>query len=205
MGKIIIFGAGGRAGRTAAEEAVRRGHQVTLVVRDPAKYPDLANTVAGDITDGEAVARLVAGHDAVINAAVDLTPPYDPFFVAAARALVEAGAGRLVVVGLASILENEDGELLMDTPGYPQEYRSFYLGHEAFMDVLRQAPAEVDWVVLSPSGDFDHTGASTGAYRLAPGRADSRVTYADFARAVLDEIDTPTHHRTHLGVEESLG
>ena len=41
MGKIVIFGAGGRAGRAAVAEAGRRGHRVTAVVRDPGKYADL--------------------------------------------------------------------------------------------------------------------------------------------------------------------
>ncbi|HEX2312530.1 MAG TPA: NAD(P)H-binding protein, partial [Thermomonospora sp.] len=45
MGKIIVFGAGGRAGRAAVAEAVRRGHEVTAVVRDPARHPDLAAAI----------------------------------------------------------------------------------------------------------------------------------------------------------------
>jgi uncharacterized protein len=89
----------------------------------------------------------------------------------------------------------------MDTPGYPQEYRSFYLGHAAGVDVLREAATGLDWVVLSPAGDFDHDGARTGRYRTAAADAASRVSYADFAVALLDEIDTPRHHRTHVGVE----
>ncbi|MEU8250038.1 NmrA family NAD(P)-binding protein [Nonomuraea sp. NPDC048916] len=36
--KITIFGAGGRAGRQVVAEARRRGHQVTAVVRDPARH-----------------------------------------------------------------------------------------------------------------------------------------------------------------------
>ena len=90
----------------------------------------------------------------------------------------------------------------MDTPGYPQEYRSFYLGHAAGTDVLRAAATGLDWLVVSPAGDFDHGGARTGRYRTAPADAASRISYADFAIALLDEIDAPRHHRTHLGVEE---
>ena len=41
MGEIVVFGAGGRAGRAAVAEARGRGHHVTAVVRDPAKYGDL--------------------------------------------------------------------------------------------------------------------------------------------------------------------
>ncbi|GAA3445700.1 NAD(P)-dependent oxidoreductase [Planomonospora venezuelensis] len=225
MSRIIIFGAGGRAGRAAVGEARRRGHRVTAVVRDPARHPGLAGggpdgatgaeehvaeggvrVVAGDVTDADAVARLAAGHDAAISAAADLGARPGAFFPAAARALtgglVRAGADRLLVVGLASVLETASGTLLMDTPGYPQEYRDFYLGHAAGNEALRAAGAALDWLVVSPAGDFDHGGARTGRYRTAPAAAASRISYADFAVALLDEIDAPEHRRTHLGVEE---
>jgi putative NADH-flavin reductase len=209
MGKIAVFGAGGRAGRAAVGEARQRGHQVTAVVRDPAKYGDLAaddvHIVAGDVTDVDSVARVTQGHDAVISAVYDVGAQPDAFFTGAARALLgglsRAGVGRLIVVGLASVLKTASGVALMDMPGYPQEYRMFYLGHAAGMDVLRAATTELDWLVLSPAGDFDHGAPRTGRYRTAAAEAASRVSYADFAVALLDEIDTPKHHRAHLGVE----
>ncbi|MEU4832239.1 NAD(P)H-binding protein [Streptosporangium sp. NPDC023615] len=211
MSDVIVFGAGGRAGRTAVHEARRRGHRVTAVVRDPARHGDLAadgvRVVAGDITDADAVARLAPGHDAAIAAAYDFGTPPDVFFAAAARALLDglarAGVPRLVSVGLASVLETASGTLLMDTPGYPQEYRSFSLGHAAGNEVLRASGTGIDWLVVSPSGDFDHGGPRTGRYRRAPAEAGSRISYADFAIALLDEIDSPSHHRVHLGVEKA--
>src|SRR5262249_4334087 len=39
----------------------------------------------------------------------------------------------------------------------------------------------------------------TGRYRTTAADAASRVSYADFAVALLDEIDTHKHHRAHLG------
>ncbi|MGW4698416.1 NAD(P)H-binding protein, partial [Kitasatospora cineracea] len=42
MARIVVFGAGGRVGRAAVAEAVRRGHAVTAVVRDPDRHPELA-------------------------------------------------------------------------------------------------------------------------------------------------------------------
>ncbi|GAA0361542.1 NAD(P)-dependent oxidoreductase [Microbispora corallina] len=224
MGDVIVFGAGGRAGRAAVREALRRGHRVTAVVRDPARHPGLGaygptagrgaaseggggevRVVAGDVTDAGRVAEFAAGHDAAIGAAADLAAPPGEFFPAAARALLDglgrAGVRRLVVVGLASVLETASGTLLMDTPGYPGEYRAFSLGHAAGDEALRSADTPIDWVVLSPAGDFDHGGDRTGRYRTASAAADSRISYADFAIALLDEIDAPRHHRVHVGVE----
>ncbi|MEV0971440.1 NAD(P)-dependent oxidoreductase [Microtetraspora glauca] len=217
MSDIIVFGAAGRVGRAAAKEARRRGHRVTAVVLDAAEYSAAAAEYGelaagggvllaiGDVTDADAVARLAAGHDAAINTAADLSTPADVFFPAAARGLLDgltrAGVKRLVTVGLASVLETASGVPLMDTPGYPQEYRAFFMGHGAGTDVLRAATTSLDWLALGPAGDFDYEGGRTGQYRTAPADADSRISHADFAVAMLDEIDTPKHHRTHLGIE----
>jgi uncharacterized protein len=205
---IVVFGAGGRAGRQVVAEAYRRGHQITAVVRDPARHGDLtdARVLAGDVTDETSVAQVAAGHDAAISAAVDLAVPPRDFFTASSRALAtglaKAGVRRLVVVGLASIMPGASGAPLMDEPGYPNEYRSFYLGHAAGLDELRAC--DLDWAYVAPAGDFDHDGTPTGGYRLAEhGEAASRITYADFAIALLDEIEAPRHHRAALSVREA--
>src|SRR5256714_7038595 len=88
MANIIVFGAGGRAGRVAVAEAARRGHRVTAVVRDPGKYQGLAAetvaVVAGDVTDAARIAELAPGHDAAINTAAGFDEDH---FTSAARAL----------------------------------------------------------------------------------------------------------------------
>lgn len=209
MGDIVVFGAGGRAGRQAVAEARRRGHQVTAVVRDPARYRDLASDgvrlTAGDVTDPGSVAAAAAGHDAAISAAAVYGPGTDPdaFFDGAARALLaglaDAGAGRLVVVGLSAILTDGAGVRLMDAPGFPADFRPFCLAHGAGLAILRTAPAGIDWLYASPAGDFDHDGSRSGRYGIGDhGDAADRISYADFAVALLDEIDTPRHHATHL-------
>ncbi|GGP92429.1 NAD(P)-dependent oxidoreductase [Streptosporangium pseudovulgare] len=205
---IVIFGAGGRAGRQAVAEALRRGHRVTAVVRDPARHGDLtgARVVAGDVMDEAGVERVAAGHDAAISAAADLAVPPRDFFTSSARALsaglAKAGVGRLVVVGLSSVLPGASGLPLMDEPGYPNEYRAFYLGHAAGLDELRAC--EPDWAYVAPAGDFDHGGVPTGRYRVAEhGDPDSRITYEDFAIALLDEVETPRTRRAAVGVREA--
>ncbi|MFF5471308.1 NAD(P)-dependent oxidoreductase [Streptomyces achromogenes] len=98
---IVVFGAGGRAGRQAVAEARRRGHRVTAVVRDPERHSDIADAllVAADVTDASGVAHMAAGHDAALSAAVDPSVPPYHFFTASARALTagltRAGVRRL--------------------------------------------------------------------------------------------------------------
>ena len=211
MSRIAIFGGGGRAGRRAVDEARRRGHRVTAIVRDPARYQGRADddvqVTVGDVTSETDVATLAAGHDAAINAAAVYGAGTDPdaFFPAAVHALIgglqRAGIDRLVTVGLSALLNGPDGIRLLDAPGFPAEARSFCLAHAAGLEVLRRDGAMLDWVYVSPAGDFDHEGDRTGRYDVRRhGDLAARISYADFALALLDEAETPYHRHTHLAV-----
>jgi hypothetical protein len=222
---VVVFGAGGRAGRAAVGEARRRGLRVAAVVRDPARYQgpvdDGVDVLAGDVTDPASVAALAAGHDGAIHAAAVYGEGTDPdaFFPAAAHALVDglgvAGVGRLVAIGLSTLVPGPDGVRPVDGTAFPTEYRPFSLAHAAGLDVLRTrseavaaaGTAALDWVWLAPAGDFDHEheDARTGRYTFrGHGDASARISYADFAIALLDEIDGPSgvapHHRIQVAV-----
>ena len=146
---------------------------------------------------GSSYCELAAGHDAVIAAVYDGGADFFPF---AARALVEGlNGGRLIWVGLASNLPGPDGTPLTDSPGYPQEYRSLFLAHQAALDTF--AVSSLDWVSLAPAGDFNHADPTrTGNYRLGPGDPTARTSYADFAIALLDEYEDRKHQHQALGV-----
>ncbi|GAA4901180.1 hypothetical protein LX16_0464 [Stackebrandtia albiflava] len=207
MGRYVVFGAGGRAGRQVVAEARRRGHEVTAVVRDSSRYggvtDDGVRVAAGDVTDAADVTALASGHDAAINTAALVSP--ETFFVSAARSLVkglhQAGVERLVTVGLSTLLPDPEGTRLVDTPDFPAEYRSFSLAHAAGLDVLRAEGGSLDWVYISPVGDFDHDGERTGRFEIRE-QVDmaARISYQDFAIVLLDEAETPTRHRAHLAV-----
>jgi putative NADH-flavin reductase len=214
VSKIVVFGAGGRAGRRAVAEATARGHQVTAVVRDPRQHPELAGTgtavVAGDVTRPDSVAEVAAGHDAAVHAAARLNVPAETFFPAAARGLLDglarAGVGRLVAIGIGTVLETAPGVAVHDDPGFPAEGRAFSLGHAAGLAALRGADTGIDWVVLAPPPIvLDDEAARTGRYRtggtgILPMDDAAPFSYADLAVALIDEIEIPKHHRALIAV-----
>ncbi|WP_049580415.1 NAD(P)-dependent oxidoreductase [Streptomyces sp. SBT349] len=211
MSEIVVFGAGGRAGRRAVAEARRRGHAVTAVVRAPARYTgqrdEAVRVVAGSVTDAALAAEVLTGADAVINAAAEYGPGTDPssFFPAAAGALVagvrHAGTGRLIAIGLSSFLTDVDGTSPLAGTELPEDFRAFRDAHLAGLDVLRAEGGDLDWLYISPAGDFDHRGPRTGRYTVAEhGDMADRISYPDFAIALLDEIETPRHRGVHLAV-----
>ena len=216
MTSIVIFGAGGRAGRAVTAEAQRRGIQVTAVVRDPAKYQLTGRVVRGNVLDAGSVASLATGHDAVVNAVSPASGPedlknldpgiLDKFHVTAADALLDglasAGVPRLIVIGLFANLVGADGGLVLDDPAQlPAEFRRFAAAHTAGLERLRAADTPVDWLMLTPPAQLDAAAPRTGRYRTG-GETVSGVTlsYADLAVAVIDEIETPRHHRTRISV-----
>ncbi|MFD4182722.1 NAD(P)-dependent oxidoreductase [Rhodococcus sp. NPDC058514] len=215
MSRIIIFGAGGRAGRRAVAEAVGRGHRVTAVVRDPARFPELADVgadlVSGDATSADSVAALAVDHDAAISAVARMDLGSSEFYVAVTEALLDglgrAGVDRLLAVGIGTVLETAPGVRVLDAPGFPAEAREFSLGHAAALEVLRGADTTVDWVMLAPPPVvLDEAAEPTGRYRIGGGAvlaADEGArafSYADLAVALIDEVERARHSRELVAV-----
>jgi putative NADH-flavin reductase len=79
MARLIIFGATGSLGRHVLRQALAAGHQVTVLVRTPAKLPaeagPLVSIHTGDLNAlaPADLAGLVSGHDALINCAGHVT------------------------------------------------------------------------------------------------------------------------------------
>lgn len=213
--KLVVFGATGNVGRAVAAEALRRGHTVVGVVRDPAATPasDAGVTlVAGDATDAASVAAVARGADAVVSA---ISPRPNarglaaPSLVANARALVaglrDAGVRRVLYVGGAGSLEVAPGQALMDQPGFPDAYRAEAVQGRDALAVWRSEAAGLDWTYLSPAAEIG-PGERTGTYRttgdafLADDAGRSRISFADYAVAVLDELEHSRHVGRRFGV-----
>ncbi|MQY07220.1 NAD(P)-dependent oxidoreductase [Actinomadura macrotermitis] len=208
--KITVFGAAGSVGAQVVTEALSRGHQVTAVVRDPARFAELPPAAAhraGDAADPAAVAALAAGQDLVVSAT---RPPdgHEHDLVTAAKSLLTGLAGtptRLLLVGGAATLTTPNGLRVLDDPQYmPPAYRPIALACAAQHEAAREVP-DVDWTYLSPPALL-LPGERTGHYRLGTdallvdAEGVSQISVADLAVAVLDEAEHPRHSRTRFTV-----
>ena len=213
--RITVFGATGNVGRRIALEALRRGHEVTGVVRDPAavQAPDpRVQLVRGDATSAESVASVVKGSDAVVSA---ISPRPNqrglpaPKLVDNARALIaglrSAGVKRVLYVGGASSLEVAPGKQLLDQPDFPDAYKAEAIEGRDALRVWRSEAAGLDWTYLSPAAEIG-PGERTGKYRttadtlLVDAEGKSFITFEDYAVAVLDELEKPQHVGQRFGV-----
>jgi hypothetical protein len=205
--KVVLYGASGMIGSRILEELLRRGHQVTAVVRDPAKVaaPGV-RVLKGDITEPASVAQTAAGADAAISA---YAPPKgdEPVLSAAIYALLEglseAGVPRLIVVGGAGTLEITPGVALVDAPGFPEAWRDIAMAHRDALPILKES--DLDWTYLSPAGLIE-PGERTGKFRLGATslltneRGESRISAEDYAVALVDELEDPKQLRRHFTV-----
>ncbi|MCW8275373.1 NAD(P)-dependent oxidoreductase [Pseudomonas sp. PCH199] len=202
MSKIAIIGATGRAGSQLLEEALRRGHSVTAIARDTSKITPRAGVVskAVDALDAAALQAAIVGHDVVISAAHFSTLPAS----AVIGPVKQAGVQRLLVVGGAGSLLLPDGTRVIDSAGFPQEYKAEAGAGALFLENLRQEQ-DLDWTFLSPSAEFVE-GERTGKFRigkddlLVSSEGRSWITFADFAIALLDEVAAPKHSRQRFTV-----
>ncbi len=203
--KIALFGTTGTLGERIAEEALARGHQLTAIVRDPARLT-LENLnlrmVGGDVLDAGSVAATVVGHDAVISS-IGPSKGDDPqMLVQAAHALIEelgrAGVKRLVVVGGAGSLEVTPGVRLVDMPDFPADWKPLALVAADALDVYRAS--DLDWTYFSPAA-LIQPGERTGRYRIGmdqlvtDAQGNSFISAEDYAVALLDEIEQPQFMR----------
>jgi putative NADH-flavin reductase len=207
---LAMIGASGRIGRAIAEEAVARGHEVRALVRAGGSgLPEGVTPVEVDLLDPLAVAAAVDGCAALISAFRPTDGDFASYrlvansLVGAARAL-GSRAPRLVIVGGAGSLRHPAGGMLVEALPEDDERRPEMLGQVAALRRYR-AVDDVDWAYASPSRTIE-PGVRTGAYRL--GGDDplvgpdglSRISYADYAVALVDEAETPRHVRTRFTV-----
>jgi putative NADH-flavin reductase len=211
MARIVVIGGTGYTGGNIVAEAASRGHEVVAISRNaPAEPVDGVAYVAGDVLDVESLADDLAGADVVVSAVAPRGDMLD-HGLDAVRGLADHLTGtdtRLGVVGGAmGSLSAPGGPRLWDL-GVPEEYR-----HEAqvgldTLELLEASDEGLDWFLVHPPKVFGawEPGQRTGNYRIGgdvvveDADGNSYISGADFAVAVVDEVEKAAHHRARFTV-----
>lgn len=206
--RVALYGATGKAGSRILKELVSRGHQVTAIVRDPAKMPQPSSGVTvkqDDLSDPRKIAAAVNGAEAVISAYAP--PQANPdAIVGVTQRQINALNGspiRLIVVGGAGGLFVAPGVTLIDSGYLPEAFLPIATAHVKALDALRASKA--DWTYLAPAAYFE-PGERTGKFRLgqdeliANAQQESRISMEDYAIALVDELEKPRHRRQRFSV-----
>ena len=197
--KLAVLAANGKAGRLIVSEALERGHDVTAFARRENKSA-AKKFVARDILD--ITADDLKGFDAVVDAFGAFTPETLPLHTKTLMHLCDVLSGsttRLLVVGGAGSLyvNAEHTAQVMDDPNFPAEYKPLAAAQAAELVELRKRD-DVNWTFVSPACDFQYLVG--GEELIVNDKGESIISYADYAAAMVDEIEKGAHIKKRIGV-----
>lgn len=198
--KIAVVCANGKAGQLITKEAKNRGFDVTAVVRGENKS-EAREAIIKDLFD--LTKDDLMGFDAVVDACGAWTPETLDAIPKAVKKLCELLKGtdtRLLVVGGAGSLyvNKERTRTVADGKDFPDAFKPLAAVHQTALNYLRGVN-DVKWTYISPAADFQADGEKTGKYILAGEEftlntnGESVISYADYAIAMVDEIEKGNH------------
>jgi putative NADH-flavin reductase len=219
--RLTIVAATGGIGSQLLRLAVAAGHEVTAVVRDPRRLPDVPVRVVAEDLAAPDPARLVSsldGADAVLSGLGARSGAQAGVASRGTRALVQAAGGtgvrRIVVVSAASVgtvpspgrpnpprHNPGDGFFMrhLAAPLAKAAFRRHYVDLALMEDILRDS--DLDWTVIRPPRLLN--GRLTRKYRTAYEhnvRAGMFISRADVAHHMLEVLNRPETVRRVIGI-----
>jgi putative NADH-flavin reductase len=194
--KILIIGATRGIGRCLTDQAVEAGEQVTVLVRDPSRFPEVPpnlRVIRGDILDLSSVEEAIKGQEAICIV-IGIPPTRKPVnvFSQGTRNVLSAmkkfGVYRLTcVTGIGAGDSRGHGGFLYDRIFQPLLLKTIYADKEKQEEIVHGSG--IAWTVVRPG--FLTNGPRTGRYRVitdmtgVKARKISRVDVADYLLKAL--------------------
>jgi putative NADH-flavin reductase len=208
--KLTILGATGATGTCLLEQAVAARHEVTAVVRDPARLTvpgrQRLQTVTADVMDPASISPAVAGADAVISAVGPRGTGPTKVIQHSVRSIIEAmqktGTRRLLQVSGSVV--TDDGESPYMRCLLKPVARHTFLRHVC-ADMRRGEDeiraSNLDWTIFRPPSLTSKP--ATGTYRTAIDRNlphGFTVSRADLAACMLTALDDRSTLHRHIAI-----
>ncbi len=205
--KIAVVAANGRVAGKVITEAVNRGFDVTAFGRQDNNTvtkiyvkKDLFDLTADDLKGFDAVVDAFGAwtEDTLGQHSTSLKHLCDILSGTDTRLLVVGGAGSLYV-------NQEHTAQVSDGPDFPDVFKPLAAAMAKALTELRERK-DVKWTYISPAGDFQADGERSGRYILGGeeltlnSRNESIISYADYAIAMVDEIEKGNHIQQRISV-----
>lgn len=210
---IAIIGASGRQGTALLKEAMRRGHDVTAIVRDESRLKAQPSSVLE-----KDILSLTTKDLAWFDVVIDAFGVFDKNMLYLHSTTLKHLAGilhdsvtRLLVVGGASSLYVDKSKhiRLLDSLGIAEDNTSVPGAMALAFDKLKTVD-DVNWTYLSPPQDFSPDIENTGNYKtghnylLFNSEGKSEISYDDYAIAMIDEAEDAAHVKQRFTVVNDL-
>lgn len=204
--EIAVIGANGKAGKLIVEKAIERGIDVTAITRSANKSV-AKNSIQKDLF--LLTKEYLKNFNVVVTAFGAWTPETLPQHTTSLQHLADLLSGtdkRLIAVGGSGSLY-VDKEELYQTPDFPEEYLPVVIATSEGLAELRKIN-DVKWTYISPAANFVADAPKTGEYIFAGEeftvneKGESTISYADYASALVDEIQKRNHIQERISVLE---
>ncbi|MDK9857829.1 NAD(P)-dependent oxidoreductase [Staphylococcus equorum] len=200
--KLAVVAANGKAGQLITKEAYDRGLDVTAIVRSSNKtvtdqviQKNLFDLTTADIAEfdvvidafGQSDENKLDEHSKSMKHLGDLVSNSNK------RLLIIGGAGSLYVDEAHTLK-------LIDSPDFPEQFKKISQAQIKTLEEI-QKRKDVKWTFVCPAPDFQYDGEKTGEYKLSADEViGSKVSYADFAQAMVDEVLEAQHIQQRFAV-----
>ena len=208
MKKIAVVAANGRVAQKVVKEARGRGFEVTGFAREDDNKSGADTYIKKDIM--ELTKADLEGFDAVVDGFGAWKDEDQPMHIKTSQHLCDLISGtdiRLLIVGGAGSLyvNAEHTVQVKDGSDFPAVFLPLANAQGQELEELRKRN-DGKWTFISPAGDLQADGERTGKYILAGEeltlnrKGESIISYADYAIAMVDEIESGDHIQQRISV-----
>lgn len=205
--KVAVVCANGKVGSLVVKDALKKGLDVTAVVRGENKS-EAKNVLVKDVFD--LTKEDLKDFDVVVDAFGAWTPETIPGIGDAVIHLADVLKGtntKLVVVGGAgSLYVNKEHTLTVEEgPDFPESWKPLSQSHGRGLAYLRNT-TDLNWLYISPAANFVADSKETGEYKvggeelMVNSNGQSELSYADYALALVDELISGKHNKERISV-----
>lgn len=196
--QVTVFGATGGTGRAVVSAALAGGHEVSVLVRDPAAVAGLPESVraeVGDARDAAAVGRAVRGSEAVISAIGSHTLGRSSMITDCMTTIIGSLHPSTRLLAVSTVGANGSGSQMP----LPVRATISLVLRNAIDDHEGQERAimasDLDWTIARCVGLTDDP--ATGEVSvITKGRvAGSRIARSDVAAWLVANLEDPTYSR----------
>ena len=205
---VTIFGATGLVGKYLVKQALHKGYTVKAFGRNvfTAGFDEYENLhlVTGALFDRQQVADAVSGSNAVLSAlggAFDGTDKSRSLGMKNIISQMETiGVKRIVSVGGMGSLDNEEDEIILNTPAFPKQFLAVGKEHYKAYEYLKASSLE--WTILCPPDilNADVTGIYHTAANHLPVPNNFKINAGDLAMCMLNEITKNEYLHQRVGI-----
>lgn len=199
MSNITIFGSTGTTGLCATEAALKAGHKVTVLVRDPEKVPDSIknqlNIIKGNVLNYDDVLKAIKGASSVVVALGtrnDLKPTTElsDGLKNIVKAMKEENIDVISVCLSAFLFSDVFGDKM------PPRFKDLTEEHNRMLDVLKES--NLKYIAVFPPHIAEQPGTS---YQAEPNKyLGHAVSKYDLGQFLVDSLNKPEFYGQIAGI-----